>query len=89
MVGASVLAAVLIGVGWLFFGHNDEPTYEGKPVSYWFKEYYSPPRYAEPDSDNHQDALNALHAMGSNALPYLVQVAFSTNEDSAVSHQFL
>ena len=87
MVGASVLAA-LIGGGWLFFGHNGEPRYEGKPVNYWFKEYYSPPRYAEPDSDNHQDALNALRAMGSNALPYLVQVAFSTNQDSASRTNF-
>jgi len=81
VVGVLVVVA-LIGGGWLFFGHNSEPSYEGKSVSYWFKEFYSPQYDTGLDSNSHRDAINALHAMGSNALPYLVQVVFSTNEDS-------
>jgi HEAT repeat protein len=87
VVGALVVAA-LICAGWFFFGHNGEPRYEGKPVSYWFKEYYSPQHQTETDSNSHDVAIEALRAMGSNALPYLVQVAFSTNEDSPARTNF-
>jgi HEAT repeat protein len=85
VVGVLVVT-VLVGAGLLFFGHKNEPKYEGKPVSYWFKEYYSPSHDIEDAEgdivDSHRVAIKALSAMGSNALLYLVQVAFSTNEDS-------
>jgi HEAT repeat protein len=79
---------VLVVAGCFLFGHNCEPRYNGKSVSYWFREYYSPDRTTESDSDSHQDAVTAMRMMGSNALPYLVHVAFSTNEDSPVRTNF-
>ena len=90
MIGVLVLVALISG-GWLFFGHNNEPRYQGKPVSYWFKEYYSPSHATEdtePETDSRRAAIKALSAMGSNALPYLVRVAFSTNQDSASRTNF-
>jgi HEAT repeat protein len=66
---------VLIGGGWWLIGRNREPRYEGTTVEQWFKTYYT-----ETDQRESADALRALRT---NALPYLVGVAFSANQDSA------
>jgi HEAT repeat protein len=71
----AVAMIVLIAGGWWLIGRNREPRYEGRTVEQWFKRYYL---------DQDPDAPGALRAMRSNALPYLVDVAFSTNEDSAL-----
>jgi HEAT repeat protein len=83
VLGVLVMVA-LIGGGWLFFGHNGEPRYEGRLVSYWFREFC----YANTDQRYHDDyepeAEEALRKIGTNALPYLLKQAFDTNEDSSL-----
>ncbi len=77
-IGFAVLALALIGGGWLLFGPSNEPEYEGKPLSYWFRQCYA------NDSDYDVFELReAFKKMGTNALPYLVSEALSTNEDPA------
>ena len=70
------LAAALAAFGWWGFSKH-EPKYEGKPVSYWFKEYRRP-----SERDSSKEAMAALQAIGTNAVPYLLEQAFNTNEDS-------
>jgi HEAT repeat protein len=53
------------------------PGYDGHPVSYWFREL------CHTDSDNGPStAATAFQKMGTNAVPYLLEQAFDTNEDS-------
>jgi hypothetical protein len=82
VVGVS-LVVVLIGVGWLFFAHNAEPRYEGKPVSYWLKEYCASGEQRTYDPIRQDEARKALLHLGTNAVPYLLQQAFNTNQDSS------
>lgn len=77
-IGFAVVVLALIGGCWLLFGPSNEPKYEGRPVSYWFRQGYV------NDSDYDESELReAFKKMGTNALPYLVGEALSTNQDSA------
>jgi HEAT repeat protein len=88
LVLGALLVVALIGGGWLFFSHNGEPRYEGKSGSYWFRRYCSSQHYGTLYADGHDDAMEPLRGMGTNALPYLVSVVFNTNEDSPARTNF-
>src|SRR5579863_801477 len=90
-----LLTGVWLAAGvWLLLAHSGEPRYEGKTVSYWFREYYQAHNNfvtkTEPDGtisierDNRSKdaAMVGLRAIGTNALPYLVKEAFDTHRDS-------
>src|SRR5579863_2526556 len=80
-----LVAAILLAAGaWLLFAHSGEPRYEGKTVSYWFQEYCYSVAGPRTDDADEGSALPALKALGTNAVPFLVQEALDTNEDSAL-----
>ena len=81
-IGFAVVVLALIGGCWLLFGPSNEPKYEGRPVSFWFRQYCRKPSNG-PDTEDLYRAREALQKMGTNALPYLVGEALSTNQDSA------
>ncbi|GEM_PF-3918776 len=76
----AIALAVLLIIPHLI--HSREPRYEGHPVSYWFKKYCYSYRYLIEGPDEIK-SKKALRSMGTKVLPYLVQQAFDTNEDSA------
>ncbi len=87
----ALAALALVGGGWFFLLRSPLPTYEGKTVSYWFKEYY------RPNDDDEREVLEPLHRldarvaldeMGTNALPYLVEIAFAPQQDTAFRTNF-
>src|SRR5581483_3077719 len=69
-----LLALLALTAGaWLLFAHTAEPRYEGHPVSYWFREYCSRATGVSNESD--AAVVQALMAMGTNAVPYVVRQA--------------
>jgi HEAT repeat protein len=60
-----------------------EPSYNGRSLSSWFKQYYSSGQFAAWDPGLNAEASTALNVIGSNALPFLLEQAFSTEQDSA------
>src|SRR5438067_1458625 len=80
-VGVLVLAIL----GRHFYTQAHEPKYAGKPVSYWFGQYCrSGSQGGRFDSELNREAGEALNGLGTNAIPYLLEQAFSTKEDSAM-----
>lgn len=86
------LVGLLLGVGCLVFRrHQDEPKYAGKPLSDWFRQYY---RSANPSGSRsleplpHLEAGDAIKAIGTNALSYLVKEALSEERDTAARTNF-
>ncbi len=79
------LAAVaIVGGGWLVFGHRREPQYQGHTVSYWFKTYCRACEWRTYDAGRLEDSQEAMVKLGTNAVPYLLEQAFNTNQDSAM-----
>ena len=72
-----LLATVMvsaIGIGYFFFfSQKPEPTYEGKRLSEWVEINSS----ASQTFAEHQQAASAIRAIGTNALPCLIQWAAS------------
>lgn len=83
-IAISALAIIVIAGIWSGFGYNREPRHEGRPVSYWFREYC----YSETEQPFHDDdeekAEKAVTAMGTNAVRFLLAMALDTNEDTPV-----
>ncbi|MDB6067363.1 MAG: repeat-containing protein [Pedosphaera sp.] len=86
------LVGLILGVGFLVFRrHEDEPEYAGKPLSDWFRQYY---RNASPSGSRSLEPLpnleagDAIKAIGTNALPYLVKEALSEERDTAMRTNF-
>ncbi len=80
LLSAFLLAGIAAPLGgWVF--SLREPEYEGRPLSYWFKEYChtSPPRGTVP-----KEVVAALQHLGSNAVPYLIEEAFNTDRGSTI-----
>ncbi len=91
-----VAALVLIVAGvlvWQFSRGAREPTYQGRRVSSWFQQYYRSEPFAPwwvqtGEGAARERALlgdqaaKALDALGTNALPYLLGVCFSTHQDT-------
>ena len=59
---------------------SDEPSYQGKSFSYWFRQYCLAWAGA---SGGPADVTEALRQMGTNAVPYLVGALLNTNQDSS------
>ena len=82
-VGILLLAGMLVIVGILalrFASHWGEPAYCGRTLSSWFAQYV---QYANHYSlglsnDDSEEAFTAIQAMGTNALPWLLQEAYAT-----------
>lgn len=80
---SAVTAAMLIGLGLFVFGRSTGPTYQGRTVSYWLKTYCRACESRTFDADRLNEAQEALVKLGTNAVPYLLEQAFNTNQDSA------
>jgi hypothetical protein len=86
-------ALVLVGIvamlaAWIFWSRAREPKYEGKTLSYWFKEYCRSGEYMRYDLTRNEETLAALKRLGTDAVPYLIEQTISTNEDSAAMTNF-
>lgn len=70
-----VVLCALAGLVWLSTG-APEPTYKGKPLSYWLAGYdrsSGPPSTNGPPLPDWQDANKAVKAIGTNAVPILMR----------------
>jgi HEAT repeat protein len=72
LLPAFILAGMLAALGWWGYASR-EPEYEGKPVSYWFKEYCNSHKYGIPS----KESVVAFQHLGSNAVPYLLEQSFN------------
>ena len=79
---AALVLLLAVG-GWYLLQGLREPEYEGKPVSYWFKEYCRSGQKMGWDPDRREEATAALQQIGTNAIPYLLRQAFDNRPDSA------
>jgi hypothetical protein len=84
-----LLAAVL----WFRFSGRSEASYHGKSVDYWFKQYlranHNPEDWTRRE-DNWKacdESKEALVAMGTNAIPYLLEKVFISDRDSALKQR--
>lgn len=64
---AGVSVAVLMFASWFLRQRNTEPTYEGNRLSEWIE------MHQEGSSMEQREAAVAIQAIGTNALPYLVE----------------
>src|SRR5579863_2640220 len=79
---------VLLAAGaWLLLAHSGEPRYEGKTVSYWFREYCLRAE-GKRSSFRRREITNALFHIGTNALPYLTGEVLSTRKDTVLRNGF-
>jgi len=70
VVLASLLVVVLGGFAWLALRqHDQEPVYEGKPLSFWI-ERYDPYKHSEATTK----ADEAVRKLGTNSIPVLLQM---------------
>src|SRR5437867_1194723 len=76
---AIIAAVILVVMLWRVRSNHSQPTYQGKPFSYWFREYCLERSNAGVTSEQ---ILVAFRAMGSNAAPCLVKELLNTNHDS-------
>jgi len=90
---------VTAGIWLLTSIFNNEPRYRGKTVSTWFKQYYRYDIYVSriqisgfpaqatiwtpTRTPAQQEAIDALRAMGTNAVPFLLKEYYSTTTDTA------
>src|SRR5262249_13455244 len=85
--GVVVVGVLLSVVLWIFLPLRREPKFDGKRLSYWFKEYCRS-RSGSFDRVEYEKATAALKQIGTNAVPYLLEEAFSTHQDSAIKSDF-
>jgi hypothetical protein len=64
----------VMGVALCLLACNAEPTYKGRTLSQWLAAYDK----ADEGSAEEQQAVAAIHSMGTNAIPYLTR--WITNE---------
>jgi HEAT repeat protein len=83
----AAIVSLVAAAGWYLLQGPREPEYEGRPVSYWFKEYCRSGQHMIWDDSRRAEATAALHQMGTNAVPYLLEQAFNTRPDSAFRKQ--
>lgn len=72
------LIATMASFGfWFVFLQNTEPTFHGKPLSYWIKMSYwvrvSPTSMQQSDGIKRAEAKKAIRTIGTNGLPFLVK----------------
>ncbi len=63
---------IAVGAVWFFCLRESEPSYNGRTLSEWL-EQYDTARLSSHNAAYEQEAMTALAAIGSNALPYLVR----------------
>jgi HEAT repeat protein len=82
----TALGLILIP-GWT----SREPMYQGKSLSHWFKKYYRSGDWeaAHEDWARPRATAQALRAIGTNAVPWLVAQCFTTNQNSAFETNML
>jgi hypothetical protein len=74
---ACLAAAAAIG-GFLL--HQPDPTFKGKPLAYWARQYWG-----EPTPDQQAEAIQAITALCTNAIPELVAaIAYDPNPRARV-----
>jgi HEAT repeats len=75
----ALIAVAIFGLAW-FFLHTREPVIQGKPVSVWVNGLYVSLEKDSTGTAKHSDdispvtARQVLKSLGSNAVPYLVEV---------------
>ncbi len=85
MLVAVLVLVALGGLAWvLFFRGESGPAYRGRPVSYWFREYYRTYRQSRVLPEG-EAARRAMRVLGTNAVPYLVAQCLSRNQDSPLT----
>ena len=83
-VALLLAAGMVLAIILCEFSGSREPRYQGKTLSHWFKEYCYRSTILPYHHDDEQEATEALKALGTNALPFLLREAFNTNADSAL-----
>ena len=87
---------MLIAVSWSLIERSDEPRYQGKRVSFWFKEYIQSrtwrvpatgPSYQQGAEAMHRQSAAALRHFGTNAVPYLIEQSFNTRQVPAIRRE--
>jgi HEAT repeat protein len=80
------LACVLAAGWWIYSRLYPEQTYQGKAMSWWFKQSCLSGEFMQGsyDWDAHRDYIAAFKAMGTNAVPFLVEQAFDFHQESKV-----
>lgn len=84
-IAAAGLLACVVGVVVWQLAREHEPSYKGKPITFWIREGYwprSPSSKITPDQ-----AREAVLAVGTNALPFYVKL-LQTPTDSAFKQKF-
>jgi HEAT repeat protein len=88
----AVLLVVVAGIGYGILGRR-EPRYQGKSLSDWFVQFYTPRRYGDETDENddarRSEAAGALRAIGTNAVPFLLKECFSNEQDSSIRSNIL
>jgi ferritin len=80
----ALIGITLAAAGWFLFGRSSVPKYKGKPASYWFRELC----LANNSDYLYRKAEEALHQMGTNAVPYLLEEAMNLEGDNASREVF-
>src|SRR5678815_647036 len=88
----AVLLVVVAGIGYGILGRR-ELRYQGKSLSDWFVQFYTPRRYGdetdETDDARRSEAAAAIRAIGTNAVPFLLKECFSNEQDSSIRSNIL
>ena len=84
-----LLVALGIGCIVVLFCRNREPSYKGRFFSDWFGQYCrSSPTTGAWKQDEREEAMVAFRQMGTNSLPFLVELCFDIRRDSAFKKAF-
>ena len=78
-IGAAIFVFMVLWVR----RNSSEPSYKGRPINYWFREYCLAWPNASGAPEPITDAIRAM-GLGSDAVPYLVRELLSTNQDSGI-----
>lgn len=86
-----IVSLPLLGaLTWIWSPGFGKTSYQGRSVAYWFRQNLKAslgaqePAETEYRSQIADRSLNAIKAIGTNALPYLLNQAFTASHDSAV-----
>lgn len=78
----------LVCIGWLISSWlaPAEPRYQGRRVSDWFKQYYRSGPSGRWNETERAEAISAIRAMGTNALPFLLDECVAQRRDSSYTN---
>ncbi len=84
LIAALIFSGVMVALfAWPFLRMANQPRYQGKPLDYWFMEYCRSSLRLDTDEARHQKAGTALREIGTNAVPYLLEMAHAKPESKA------